>query len=129
MRRAVAVAAVGAAFLLSACASVPAPLPTKERPRTFCAVSCPGGWLSRNAKVCRGKRWFRDFLANGEYVRRGADGTVLTNVWTSEDGDFDKRDVVQMPCSSYIAQVISSRSPEQRGINPGEDEQGRPMGL
>lgn len=120
--RAVILAALLSGFFVFGCASVPQPVPTKERPCMWCALSCPGGWMNKNAKVCRGSMWFRDITVSGEYTRRGVDGTVLTDVWTSDKGDFDKRDVVRMTCSSYIRQRVQSRDASERGQHPGEVE-------
>lgn len=125
MRRLI-LAALAAAFSFS-CVSATTNAPTKERPRLACVVSCPGGWLSQNARVCRGPRWFRDVVVSGEHVTRGADGGLLTNVYTTEEGDFDKRVVELQTCSSYIQQIVRARDVSERGQHPGEDEQGRPQ--
>jgi hypothetical protein len=96
-------------------------------------VSCPGGYSIRIQHLCRGgARWFEDIRIIGEYVKRAIDGTIATAVWIARDsqgleGNYDKQDVEIGSCSQVIDRIIAGRSVEQRGVHPGEDEQGRPQ--
>lgn len=117
-----------AVALLLGCTSVPLPAPTQAHPVAMCAISCTQGFLFRPQHICRGgSRLFADFLARGEKTTRSIDGTVVTDVWISESGDYAKADVERGLCSQVIAAIIRNRDPEMRGMHPGEDEQGRPI--
>lgn len=92
-----------------------------------CVISCPAGWMFRPQHVCRGgKRLFQDALAKDRQVRRGVDGTVLSDTWVTDNGDYAAMDVEKGSCSTVIARIISSRAIEDRGQHPGEDPQGNP---
>lgn len=110
-------AAVVAAVFVS-CASIP--VPTKDKPVIGCAISCKNGWLSKPQKICKGNRRFQDVVIVGEYVTRGADGSILQNLWVTKSGDFPKDEVEFGSCSSVIARIVQAREPESRGRHPGE---------
>lgn len=119
-------AALVAAFSVS-CASTPTPTP--ERPVSGCAIHCTGDharWVNKRQRLCRGSRQFEDVLVVGEYQRRGADGTVLTDVWITTSGQVEKLLAELRPCSSVIDSIIQARGASERGQHPGEDPQGRP---
>lgn len=111
-------AAIVAALFFACAAS--APVPTREKPALGCAISCKNGWLSRPQKLCRGTRWFQDVVIVGEYVTRGADGSILQNLWVTKSGDFPKDEVEFGSCSSVISRIVQMREPESRGRHPGE---------
>lgn len=134
MKTIAAVVCLLAASLTDCVSTTLARTPTRTRPVSACYISCPSGYAFRKQHKCRGdRRWFLDVPLIGQHTTRGADGGILTDVWTgctgawkpngecSEESDFAKEDVVLMRCDDYIRQYIKSGEIEY-GHDPGEQD-------
>lgn len=99
--------------------------PSEAHPLAACRISCPYGWLAQPGPQhrCRGdKRWLDDVLITGRATTRGIDGTVLTDVWITKQGDYPVNEVEMMTCEEVKRRVFAALPPDQRGVHPGEPD-------
>lgn len=114
------------AVLLAACASA-TPVPTRAHPVPGCVVSCPDGYAFAGSDTCRGgRRWFTDVMVVGRYTNRGVDGSRITDVYTTLEGDFPVSQTKLCSCHSLIRSFLDARDASKVGVHPGEDEFGEP---
>lgn len=112
-------AAISAALLFQ-CASV-APKPSVKRPVNGCVVSCPFGFSFQRQHLCRGgTRQFTDVKVTERRTTRESDGTIKTDIYITNLGDFGVIDVILTVCEDVIRSIVLGRSIEQRGLHPGE---------
>lgn len=96
-------------------------------PRPGCVISCPHGVLNHRQHLCRSDtRWFHDVLIERRNTIRAVDGTVASDTYQTSAGDYAVEDVEIGICSTVIAKIIAVRSVSERGVHPGEDNQGNP---
>lgn len=118
MRR-LRIAAVVGCILVTSCAGLGRPRDPKL-PSSGCVVSCPSGFLLRLQHICAGgRRWFRDVKVYARHTTRGIDGTVVNDVFITDEGDFDVRDVELKPCRWMIKDDCSAAR-DRCGSHPGE---------
>jgi hypothetical protein len=122
--------AMGLFVLALHCATVAPPMPAPRRPLTGCHVTCvTGRSINRRAqdrpffkvqKKCLdgASRMFEEVT-----IRRESPDKAR---WVTDQGDYDKDDVVLTSCESFIARAQSELSADQRGAVPGEDPFGHP---
>ena len=116
MRRS-AFAAFIAAFCFSCASAVIAP--SKDHPVNVCRITCASGrWLSRTQHLCVGNTFFEDGRATGRVTSRNVDGTVNTDVYTTENGDFPVEDTPTGTCRAVIALRCSASN--NCSSHPGE---------
>jgi hypothetical protein len=92
----------------------------EKGPRHGCYIYCSQGRkpIFQRQHICPGgTRWFEDIFVTGE----------TKDAYLTKEGSYDKLDVELVPCNIYVKQIIDSRPAEQRGKNPGEDNQGNPQ--
>lgn len=115
------------AALFTGCASQALLKPTPQHPLNACYLSCPDGYSFRRQHMCKaGRRWFEDIQLIGENIVRGIDGAIVSAVWITQTGDYDKQDVEIGRCQDVIRQIVDSRAIQERGQHPGEDQYGQP---